>query len=116
MDCGKIILSHTCKLLREFRGVAVNRDVQMCILFSVSARFQEQVIYLLAGMSVLLTFTWNCPLCSDNLRWGCWFAYIVVINNKINPGSYPGIVKLKIYFEEIHGSFKKKLSESTRKS
>lgn len=108
-----MILSHTCKLLREFRGVAVNRDVQM---FSVSALFQEQVIYLLAGMSVLLTFTWNCPLCSDNLRWGCWFAYIVVINNKINPGSYPGIVKLKIYFEEIHGSFQKKLSESTRKS
>lgn len=80
----------------------------MCILFNVSALLQGQVIYLLAGMSVLLIFTWNCPLCSDNLRWGCRFAHIVVINNKINPGSYPGIVKLEIYFEEIPGSFKKK--------
>lgn len=51
MGCGKVILSRTCKSLREFKGIAVNRNVQMCILFNVSALFQGQIIYLLAGMS-----------------------------------------------------------------
>lgn len=41
--CGKIVLSHTRRFLREFRGVAVNRDVQMCMLFNVSALFQGRL-------------------------------------------------------------------------